>query len=49
MMHTYRQFIFKSNPQKKYLKNKFEIASISMFHCACFLGALQFYNKSFAI
>ena len=25
------------------------MASISVFHCACFLGTLQFYNKSFSI
>ena len=34
---------------KKYLKKKSEIASISMLHCASFLGTLQFYNRSFAI
>ena len=44
-----RAVYFQIKRAKKYLKKKFEIVKISMFHCACFLGTLQFYNKSFAI
>ena len=44
-----RPVYFQIKRTKKYLKNKFEIASISVFHYACFLGTLRFCNKSFAI
>ena len=41
---------FQIKHAKKYLKKKFKIASVSMFHCMCFLvGTLPFYNKSFAM
>ena len=36
---------FQIKRAKKYLK-KFEITSISLFHGACFLGTLRFYDKS---
>ena len=44
-----RAVYFQIKSAKKYLKEKFEIASISVFRCASFLGTLRFYNKSFAI
>ena len=44
-----RAVYFQIKGAKKYLKKKFEIASISVFHCAPFFGTLRFYNKSFAI
>ena len=44
MVNSYGPFTFKSNTSWNS-----ETASISVFFCACFLGTLQFYNKSFAI
>ena len=44
-----RPVYFQIKRTKKYLRNKFEIASISVFHYACFLGTLRFCNKSFTI
>ena len=49
VVNSYRSFIFKSKAWKKNLKEKFEIANISVFHCSYFLGTLWFYNKSFTI
>ena len=31
---------------KEYVKKKFEIARISLFQCACYLGTLQFYKAT---
>ena len=31
---------------KEYVKKKFEIVSISLFQCACYLGTLQFYKAT---
>ena len=36
-----RAVYFQIKRVKKYLKKKFEKASISVFHCACFLGTLK--------
>ena len=44
-----RAVYFQIKRAKKYLKKKFEIASISVFHFAYFLETLRFYNKRFAI
>ena len=44
-----RVVYFQIKHAKKYLKKRFEIESISVFPCACFLGTLRFYNKPFAI
>ena len=44
VLNSYGLFTFKSNARWNS-----ETASISVFCCACFLGTLQFYDKSFAI
>ena len=44
-----RVVYFQIKHAKKYLMKRFEIESISVFPCACFLGTLRFYNKLFAI